>query len=91
MAKFKKITGGTPDGWSDWQSPIQGYKMACCDCGLSHDMEFRIIEVDYQDGPDWSGKDVPWGKYRVLIRARRNNRSTAALRREDKRRKEGEN
>jgi len=31
------------DGWSRWVQPIeQGYKMACCDCGLVHQMDFRI-------------------------------------------------
>ena len=27
----------------EWVQPIRkGYKMACCDCGLVHDMDFRI-------------------------------------------------
>ena len=30
-------------GWSDWIQPqMDGYKMACCDCGLVHDLVFRI-------------------------------------------------
>ncbi len=29
--------------WSRWVQPVRrGYKMACCDCGLVHDMDFRI-------------------------------------------------
>lgn len=39
--------------------------MACCDCGLVHDMDFRIVE----------------GK--IQFRARRNNRATGQLRRQD--------
>lgn len=28
---------------NEWVQPIRkGYKMACCDCGLVHDMDFRI-------------------------------------------------
>ena len=30
------------DGWGDWIHPLVGYKMACCDCGLVHNMQFRI-------------------------------------------------
>lgn len=27
----------------EWVQPIRrGYKMACCDCGLVHEMDFRI-------------------------------------------------
>jgi len=47
-----------------WIRPIKtGYKMACCDCGLVHEIDFKI-EDD-----------------RVWIRSRRNNRSTAMIRR----------
>lgn len=30
--------------WTDWIHPLPGYKMACCDCGLVHDMQFRIAD-----------------------------------------------
>lgn len=33
------------DGWSDWIHPLDGYKMACCDCGLVHNMQFRIDDI----------------------------------------------
>jgi hypothetical protein len=33
------------DGWTDWIHPLPGYRMACCDCGLVHNMEF-----DTEDG-----------------------------------------
>lgn len=30
-------------GWTEWIEPIlKGYKLACCDCGLVHNMNFRI-------------------------------------------------
>lgn len=31
------------DGWSRWIFPHpERYKLACCDCGLVHDMQFRV-------------------------------------------------
>lgn len=39
--KFKKEKPNE-DGWSDWVHPLNNYMMACCDCGLVHDLEFRI-------------------------------------------------
>ena len=48
----------------DWIQPVRrGYRMACCDCLLVHELDFRIKHG------------------RVQFRARRNNRSTSALRR----------
>jgi hypothetical protein len=38
------------DGWTEWIRPWgpsgtqKGYRMSCCDCGLSHEMEFDIDE-----------------------------------------------
>lgn len=35
------------DGWTEWVRPMgpgmkeqKGYRMSCCDCGLTHEMEF---------------------------------------------------
>lgn len=37
MAKYKVVTDG------EWVQPVmKGYKMACCDCGLVHVINFRI-------------------------------------------------
>ena len=48
----------------EWVQPIRkNYKMACCDCGLVHEMDFRVVAG------------------RVQFRVRRNNRSTAMMRR----------
>lgn len=30
-------------GWTDWVAPYKHYRLVCCDCGLAHDMEFRVI------------------------------------------------
>lgn len=43
MASFLKVQPG------EWQQPIRkGYKMACCDCGLVHTMDFRIYKGKIQ-------------------------------------------
>lgn len=35
--KFYQVTAG------EWIQPIRkGYKLACCDCGLVHNIDFRI-------------------------------------------------
>lgn len=50
---------------NEWVQPVRrGYKMACCDCGLVHEMDFRITPGNH-----------------IQFRVRRNNRSTAAMRR----------
>lgn len=37
------------DGWCDWIEPIQpGYRLACCDCGLVHNFEFRVRKGEVQ-------------------------------------------
>lgn len=34
------------DGWSEWLHPLPGFLAQCCDCGLIHEMEFRLVETD---------------------------------------------
>ena len=41
MPKFRLEIEGD-DGWSDWIHPLGGYRFACCDCGLVHNLEFRL-------------------------------------------------
>jgi hypothetical protein len=74
------------NGWSRWVPPVmRGYKMACCDCGLVHNMQFKVVRVTktMRDG-SWTYAAVKGGKVRVMFRAQRNTRSTAALRRKKK-------
>jgi hypothetical protein len=53
-----------PDA-GEWIQPIRaGYKLACCDCGLVHKVDFRIF------------------RRRIQFRVFRDNRATAAMRRE---------
>jgi len=57
-----------------WIRPIKkGYKFACCDCGLVHRLEFAHI-------PYGSGR-------KIIFRAWRDNRATAAMRRGPRKRK----
>lgn len=58
---MKRYTDGKS---GEWVQPIRkGYKLACCDCGLVHTMDFRI-----HNG-------------RIQMRAERDNRATANMRR----------
>lgn len=59
------------NGWTKWIRPVRkGYRLACCDCGLIHVIDSRLIA---------------WGKGRkIVFRARRDNRATAAHRRAKK-------
>jgi hypothetical protein len=39
--RIKHVAG--EGGWSEWVHPLPGYRLICCDCGLSHEMEFRVV------------------------------------------------
>lgn len=55
----------------------RGYKLACCDCGLVHRIDFAHI---------------PYGRGRkIVFRAFRDERATAAVRREKKKRESSNN
>ena len=58
----------------EWVYPVRrGYKLSCCDCGLTHAMDFGTVRC---------GKG-----YRIRFRGRRDERATAAVRREMEKRK----
>jgi len=88
MGKYHQVTEKKENGgWSDYQAPIPDkYKMACCDCGLVHDLEFIVAKVVKNKKDGYFDMDIMptgtrKGKFRVLMRARRNKRATAAMRR----------
>lgn len=57
----------------EWVKPRpRGYKLACCDCGLVHKMDFIVLHFH-------TAKRIPFAK--VLFRVFRDNRATAAMRR----------
>lgn len=67
------------DGWSNWLAPDhKRYHLACCDCGLVHSMQFKVLKVRTRKGNSFNGVEVKG--YRVLFRASRNKRSTTMLR-----------
>lgn len=42
MGRYRK-ENAVNGRWSRWVQPVKrGYKFCCCDCGLVHDMDFRI-------------------------------------------------
>jgi hypothetical protein len=58
---------------------MRGYKMACCDCGLVHALEFRVMRVTQRLGK-WT-MSVPVSEHIVLFRAKRMKRETGQVRR----------
>ncbi len=67
------IAEAREDGWCDWQSPVMdaSYRMRCCGCGLVHQVEFRVVEVDKREGDSFEGNIAPAEQYRVQLRMRR--------------------
>lgn len=56
----------------EWVQPVKkGYKLACCDCGLVHAVNFRIIK--YAGGK----------RAKVQLQAFRDERATKALRKKE--------
>ncbi len=57
------------------------HRLICCDCGLSHDMEFQIVKVRTRNGKTMMVAVAP-KSFAIQFRARRNERSSAAMRRQ---------
>jgi hypothetical protein len=54
--------------WSEWVCPDpEQYFMKCCDCGLVHEMQFKVVK--YSVGDECDGVDDP--DVRGIFRARR--------------------
>lgn len=73
LRRIQPEPGKGPRGFSRWIRPImQSYMMACCDCGLVHEMQFHVLKVGkrWRDGR-WNGDLLPRRTYRVMFRARR--------------------
>ncbi len=42
--KFKTEYVKTKRSWTKWINPImKGYLLKCCDCGLVHELDFKVI------------------------------------------------
>lgn len=81
--KFKKHRAITPKGWSEWVNPNpKKYMLACCDCGLVHEMQIGlamftekgIAKIDFLDASHEKG---------VVFRMRRHKGLTKAIRKQD--------
>jgi hypothetical protein len=81
MPRIKPIVAND-DGWTEWQAPTRRYRMACCDCGLVHNVEFCVVLVGRKrsDGTRPIRRYNPAG-YRVMFRMKRNERSTSQVHR----------
>ena len=68
----KPMPAVTEDGWSEWTHPLEPYFMQCCDCGLVHEAEFRIVK-DKVYKPDGSFDAIPTSDptLEVIFRMRR--------------------
>lgn len=56
----------------EWVKPVMdNYLMKCCDCGLVHEMDFRVVRIieEYEDGT--RTVELVEGRYEVQLRARR--------------------
>lgn len=71
--------------WGGPRAHLQ-HRLVCCDCGLSHDMEFIIVETCTRGGKLKMLRLAP-KKFAIQFRARRNERSTAQIRRKPQKRK----
>lgn len=61
----------------EWVTPTRQHRMACCDCGLVHDMTFRIVRIERLNGRKY-------GKLAIQFKPSRNERATAGRRRSAK-------
>ena len=59
------------------------YRMACCDCGLVHAIDFKVMRVvkRNKDGSFTLREPRKGQEFQVLMYPTRNNRATAAFRR----------
>lgn len=64
---------------------MKGYRMACCDCGLVHRLDFEVFEIT---GRSATGAFITRGmsddEAQVAFRAYRDERSTGQVRRHRK-------
>jgi hypothetical protein len=41
---YPEVVAATPDGFSEWGAPdMTGARVACCDCGLVHEHQFKVV------------------------------------------------
>lgn len=78
-SKYNQLGALPGSKWSDWEAPrLKGYRMACCSCGLVHEMDFRISSKPIHGK---NGRPLQRSKGSVLYRVARDNRATGNMRR----------
>lgn len=80
MSGYRVLYAGK-DGWADWGWAIQPVRMACCDCGLVHDIDMTIHKLTRQGRKTFDAEVRSARGYRVRWRWRVNKRATAQVRR----------
>lgn len=83
MGKLRRIRA-EPEcaGWSRWIRPdAHNYIMRCCDCGLSHRLQFKVgIVTRGNVNSYYSMRLLPLTKYRPMFRVQRANAYTRQAR-----------
>lgn len=53
--RFEQVTTKTPRSWSEWLMPkMKGYLLKCCDCGLTHELQFRVVVLSKHKKQRWA-------------------------------------
>src|SRR5258705_13717154 len=71
-------------GYGEWTRPrMRDFREQCCDCGLIHRLDFRIVDAQGRSRPSSpkKGRSRRSSRLRVEFRTRRDDRATAAARR----------
>ncbi len=71
--------------YTQWIRPrMSGYLMACCDCGLVHQLQFKAFQVTKRlKNGAYRYVELPRTKYGVTFRLRRANGHATKLRRKE--------
>ncbi len=83
MSKYIHYSEETPGDWTEEIYPNHDcYKLACCDCGLVHNVRFKVVRVtkNTKNG-GFEGHFVSKRTARVMMQVQRNNRATGQMRR----------
>lgn len=69
--KFKQYNPKTKTGWTEWIKPkMKGYLLKCCDCGLTHEFQFRTIVESKHGGKTW-GTLISDPMFKIEFRVKR--------------------
>lgn len=47
IKRFHSFTESS-NGWTKWITPLPGFLLVCCDCSLTHRMNFRVHKGQVQ-------------------------------------------